>query len=183
MCKTHSREKCHNTQIKYHITKWTNEYIMCEMVKDYKQLDSQYETKNNDPKPKTGLNKQKQLWWTENWTQQNGNESDDDHNQNEKCSELNCYQVMYPCRLTQVLILEGPITPYAISTLNIQINLLKTRRRRNCMCRMCRQGIGGHTWPDQVNHPWIDQILYRMMECWTMLSIVPQNLMIQAVLM
>ena len=113
---------------------------MCEMVKDYKQLDSQHETKNNDPKPKTGLNKME-------------NDSNDDHNQNEKCSELNCYQVMYPCRLTQVLILEGPITPYAISTLNIQINLLKTRRRRNCMCRMCRQGIGGHTWPDQVNHP------------------------------
>ena len=32
---------------------------MCEMIKDYKQLDSQHETKNNDPKLKTGLNKTK----------------------------------------------------------------------------------------------------------------------------
>ena len=111
------------------------------------------------------------------------NDSDDDHNQDEECSELNYYQAMYPCRLTQVLNPEDPRTPYAISTLDIQTNLLKTRRRRNCMRRMCRQGIGGHTWPSQVNHPWIDQILYRIMECWTTLSIVPLNLMIQVVLM
>ena len=45
--------------------------------------------------------KQKQLWWTKNWTQQNGNESDDDHNQNEKCSELNRCKMMYPCQLKQ----------------------------------------------------------------------------------
>ena len=69
------------------------------------------------------------------------------------CSEVNCCIVVYPCRLNQVLNLEDPEIPYANSILNIQINLLKTRRRRNRMCRMCRQGIGGHTWPSQVNHP------------------------------
>ena len=176
MCKTHSREKCHNTQIKYHITKWTNEYIMCEMIKDYKQLDSQHETKNNDPKLKTGLNKTKTT--LTNWKL-------DSTKMRvtlmitiirlKRCSEVNRCKVMYPCRLNQVLNLEDPRTPYDISTLNIQINLLKTRRRRNCMCR---QGIGGHTWPSQVNHPWINQILYRMMECWTTLSIMPLHLMI-----
>ena len=49
----------------------------------------------------------KQLDCEPNWTQQNKNNSnelknglnsDDDHNQNEKCSELNCYKMMYPCR-------------------------------------------------------------------------------------
>ena len=74
---------------------------MYEMIKDYKQLGSQHETKNNDPKTKnrtqqnknnsdklkTGLNKME-------------NDSDDDHNQDKECSELNYYQAMYPCRLT-----------------------------------------------------------------------------------
>ena len=134
----------------------------------------------NDPKPKL------------NWTQQSKDDSDElktGLNKTEttlmttiirmkRCSEVNCCKVMYPCRLNQVLNLEDPEIPCANSILNIQINLLKTRRRRNRMCRMCRQGIGGHTWPSQVNHPWINQILYRMMECWTTLSIMPLHLMI-----
>ena len=37
---------------------------MCEMIKDYKQLGSQHETKNNDPK-------------TKNRTQQNKNNSEE----------------------------------------------------------------------------------------------------------
>ena len=52
-----------------------------------------------------------------------------------------------------------------INTINIQIDLLKIGRRRNCTCRMRRQGIGGHTWPSQVDQPRIDQVLYCMMEC------------------
>lgn len=100
-----------------------------------------------------------------------------------RCSEMNCCKVMCPCRLNQVLDLEDPEIPYANSTINIQIGLLKTRRRRDCMCRMRRQRIGGHIWPSQVDQPRIDQVLYRMMECRTTLSIMSLNLMIQAMLM
>ena len=163
-----------HTQIKYHITKWTNEYVMCETIKDYKWPDSQHElqmtqnqnrtqqNKNNSDKLKIGLNKMRVTLMITIIRMK-------------RCSEVNCCKVMYPCQLKQVFNLEDPRTPYAINTLNIQINLLKTRRRRNCMCR---QGIGGHTWPSQVNHPWINQIMYRMMECWTTLSIMPLHLMI-----
>ena len=90
---------------------------------------------------------------------------------------------MYPCQLNQVLNLEDPEIPYANSTINIQIKLLKTRRRRDCMCRMRKQRIGGHIGPSQVDQPRIDQVLYRMMECQTTLSIMSLNLMIQAMLM
>ena len=100
-----------------------------------------------------------------------------------RCFEVNCCKMMYPCRLNQVLNLEDPEIPYANSTINIQNNLLKTRRRRNCLHGMRRQRIGGHIWPSQVDQPRIDQVLYRMVECRTALSIVPRNMMIQAVLM
>ena len=139
----------------------------------------------NDPKPKP------------NWTQQSKDDSDElkiGLNKTEttlmttiirmkRCSEVNYCKVMCPCRLNQVLDLEDPEIPYANSTINIQIGLLKTRRRRDCMCRMRRQRIGGHIWPSQVDQPRIDQVLYRMMECQTTLSIMSLNLMIQAMLM
>ena len=151
---------------------------MCEAIKDYKQLDSQHELKT------TTLN--------QNWTQQNKNNSDELKTGLDEMemtlmrtiikmkSVLSwtiakwCTHVDWTKSLTQNI----PKYHMTINTINIQINLLKTRRRRNYMCRMCRQGIGSHTWPRQVDQPWINQVLYRMMEHRTMLSIMPLNLMI-----
>ena len=70
-----------------------------------------------------------------------------------------------------------------ISTINIQINLLKTRRMEYCMCRICRQGIDGHTWFRQVDQPSINQILYGMSECRAIICCMSLSLMKWTILM
>ena len=65
-----------------------------------------------------------------------------------------------------------------INTSNINIDLLKTRRKGDRVSKMCWQGVGYHTQFRQVDHPNINQVLYGMIKCYTNLNFMSLSLRI-----
>ena len=151
ICKTYSWEKWHIVRIKDHITEWTNEYIMCEAIKttndrslnmNYKQrlwtkLDSTKQ--NNSDELKTGLNKMEMTLMTTMIKMKNA---------------LSCAAVKWCTHVDCSKSSTQNILKYhmTISTINIQINILKTRRMRNCMWCVGR-GLVVTLGPDKFTNP------------------------------
>ena len=179
---THEKENKTYSEWKDHITKWNNEYIKCNdrglqttelstwTINNDSELNWTQQNKKNHGELKSGLNKTEMTlmmtiikmrstlsWTTAKW----------------------CTHVDWTKSST------WDISKYhtTISTINIQINLLKTRRMEYCMCRICRQGIDGHTWFRQVDQPSINQILYGMSECRAIICCMSLSLMKWTMLM